>query len=397
MLGSGQNPAVDPEPWNLLHDGSVLGLSRAGSDAVVRIAAPHVRARLDGGHGPIVLRLSDVVKIAYEPYDEPVIEDVSAIADAGADVVDAVIEGDELVVYGSRGVLRLVYGALSIEIAALGEGVRSVALPFLREAVQTFWDDWRALQEPTEPHPLVARAIDGGGWSAEALVLLIEAWRTERTSELADAIELLGMAIEDQVLERPNSPAGLLAWRAHFDATPSAALALLQECAFATFDTLRFVEPVAPSNPQDLTRWLEESASSSAAWWRALTAAVATLRDEPADPRIARAMIGMLRSPSDDWFRLDQVAHVAGPHATADETPSFADHALALIETHADAGTARSLRIEARDVSIEADCNGASMVDELLALAARMDERFPTDRPMREAARAALRERPLDR
>jgi hypothetical protein len=91
----------------------------------------------------------------------------------------------------------------------------------------------------------------------------------------------------------------------------------------------------------------------------------------------------MLASPSDHWFHLDQVAHVAGPFEPTDHTtPSFADVALARIELDADAGTADALDAEARAVLVEADCNGAAMSEALRALAEVVRARHGIDRTL---------------
>ena len=376
---------MDPEPWELLHDGRVIGLTREDDTAEVTITAPHLRARLDGRHGPFTLRLFEVTRLVFVPYvgegePERIVEAPRDIVDERPDLVNASLEDGELVVWGSTGALRTIYGSLAIEVHALGAGVRRVETSLLREAVKAFWDEWRLLQQPGARHPLIEAALSEGTWSAAHMAPLLAAWRSERTSDLGDAIEILGEATEGEALPLAADPAALASWHERYQSAPGSALRQLERCATATFETLRGEEPADRSA---LGAWLDARAAVNAAWWRALTAAVAGLPSAPPDPRIGRTMTRMLASPSDDWF----VAEHDGE--------SFADHALSLMEAHADAGTPARLRIEARDVAIEADCNGAEMVGELLRLADALSQRHGPDRLLGSADERALERLPL--
>lgn len=137
---------MDPEPWGLLHDGTVVGVDRHGENATVRISARHVRKHLDGSTGDFVLRLSGVQKLVYLPYsdrsDEPEVEDPERIVHAKHAINDASLEGGQLVVWGAMGSLRLIYRELRLE---LDDGSPTDA-DAIRGAVQAFWDGWRAMQ-----------------------------------------------------------------------------------------------------------------------------------------------------------------------------------------------------------------------------------------------------------
>ena len=352
--------AVRTEVFELLHDGVVVGMTRSEREIVLSIAAPHLRARIDGSAGEITIRLSDVDSFEYLPYehrwDDPPLVDPEDVVRAIPDFAGAALERGELAVYGSAGVIRTVYGALSLEL----EG-RPIAIESLRAAASAFWEEWRALQPGSELHPQIREALRGR-WSEASMAPLLEAWRAERTSDLADTIEALDRALHPPKLPDAATPEELADFRASLDRAPGRALDRLARAALATFDLLADCEP---SDRSALGAWLDERGEASRAWWGAITGAIASLRDVPADPRIGRGVLALLRGPSGDWFRIDQVAHVAGPFVAPDDTPSFADHALALLEVHADAGSAARLERTARDVSIEADCNGAQMSEEL--------------------------------
>lgn len=379
---------MDPEVWNLLHDGVVTAVARDGERARVTVSAPHLASGFGGDAFDLVL--GGTRRLAYRPYsdrwDEPWVEG-EALVRAMPELAEAKLEVGELRVWGPLGVLAVDYDTLVLEVRG-----QPVSLDALRTAVAAYWAAWRQRHDLSRAHPLVLEALRGG-WSGALLPRLLEAWRAERTSELAATIEVLGRALDREA--RPlGTPEDVEGWPAHHGRAPTAALDALVAAATATFDLLADEEP-PPGSPL-LGDWLDRRSALSERWWRALAGAVATLRSEPPDPRIGRAMVRMLRSPSDHWFRLDQVGHVAGPFAAPDLAPSFADHALALIELHADAGTPARLEERAAIVAIEADCNGAEMVARLRVLAATLRERFPEDRTLPDTAKTALMHRPLD-
>jgi hypothetical protein len=381
---------VDPEVWNLLHDGVVIAVAREGDHARVTVSAPHLAVGFGGDAFDLVL--GGTRRLAYRPYsdrwDEPWVEG-PAIASAMPELAEAKLEQGELRVWCPLGVLAVDYDTLALEVRG-----RPVTTAALREAVAAYWAKWREKNDLSRAHPLVREALRSG-WSAALMPRLREAWQAERTSELADAIEVLGHAL-DRVLDRAARPLVTLeeveGWPADYRRAPTAALDVLVDAATATFDLLADEEP--PRGSPLLGDWLARRTALSGRWWRAFADALATLRSEPPDPRIGRAMIRMLRSTSEHWFRVDQVGHVAGPFEAPDQRPSFADHALALMELHADAGTPARLEERAANVAIECDCNGAEMVARLRALAATLRERYPEDRTLPDTAKTALIHRP---
>lgn len=134
---------MDPEPWNLLHDGRLIALARVGATARVTIES-RLHARAFGGEA-FDLVLSGVHRLAYRPYtdrpDEPWIEEPAAIVAFAPSLVEAKLEADALVVWCPLGELSLVYAALTIEV----NGER-VAIEALRETVAAFWAGWRERQ-----------------------------------------------------------------------------------------------------------------------------------------------------------------------------------------------------------------------------------------------------------
>jgi hypothetical protein len=352
----------DPTPWNLLHDGTLIAIRRTGASVRLTIELPHLRVRFEPRGEAFFVHLHGVESFGYLPYtdrwDEPLIEELAAIVAARPNVVAAERcsptrdDPATMVVWGSLGSLRMSYAKLEL---ALDDG-RPITLAELIDANAAYWQAWREHWAGASAHPLVRQAMREA-WTAELLAALLDAWRSERTSELAKTIEIL----EDQAILRE-----------------------LVDDARACWDVL-----LGEGSEMDY----DQRAAINAERWAELTLRVAPLRDAAPDPRIGRAIEGMLRGPSEAWFRVDQVAHIAGPFEAPNDEPSFADHALALLAEHGDAGSIARLRDRARRLRIEADCNTAEMAGRLDALAEQLEQRWPSDRELPDAAEQALRVR----
>jgi hypothetical protein len=129
----------------------------------------------------------------------------------------------------------------------------------------------------------------------------------------------------------------------------------------------------------------DAATAERAALWAGFARCAGALLAAPPDPRIGRAIEDILgHRLSEHWFRADQVAHVVTSFAPLDDEPSFADHALALLETHADRGTPARLRELAKAMHVEATCNDVEMAGRLAALAARIAPRFGPDTRLAE-------------
>lgn len=140
----------DPEPFDRLHDGVIIGVEREGDTATLLIQCGYLRARLPGERGPFRLRLSGVRTLRYLPYgkavgeEDPPIEDPAAIAAEEANLSQSKIEDDGTVsVYCGLGRLHVDYDAYSI---ALDDGT-PVSMAELNAAGDAYWDEWRKEQK----------------------------------------------------------------------------------------------------------------------------------------------------------------------------------------------------------------------------------------------------------
>jgi hypothetical protein len=364
--------------WCLLYSGVIEHVERAGDQATLTIHMDAVQLR-----GRLTVQLEGVVELSHlrvsDQWDEPWVTDPNIIA-ARRPSVRSVCADDlpsAVRIEDPKGTL---YIEGHVSSFTLNER-QQLSHQDLHDLAVTSVAQWQASWSGEGAHDAVASAVRAPRWTPDTVAALLTAWQIERTSELADALALVDQAT------RPSPPiclspradqAALDAWCDTWAEAPGAALDDLAQCAAQTFDLWTSTEPA------------EDRARAMKSIWEVLTQCVAALRGAAPDPRIGRALERMVRSPSDHWFRVDQVAHVAGPLTTSDTAPSFADHLLKLLAHHADRGAAARLTEEARRVSIEADCNGAEMAACLRALSRELAERWPTDRRLCPDVEAAL-------
>jgi hypothetical protein len=372
----------DALPWDLLHDGTIVELERDLADEVtVWVECAFIRVRFADGGKRFKLRLAACTVFEYTPYDEPPIVELAAIASSEPSIVEAKFEDGVMQVWGAAGVLRASYASLALEL----DTGRALPLDELRRQVRAYWDEWRKKTAPRLAHPAVAAAYKAAADPAALRALLpalVAAWRTERTSELATTIEI----IYDRIYQLP------VVWL-ELATVDSWIATRLQDPAAALAEFVRRATRGEPHDPGDAAY-----AAKAALWAGFARCAAALLADEP-DPRIGRAIEDILHHNSSDfWFRIDQVSHVADSFPPPHDEPSFADHAFALLEVHADRGSAHRLHELAKQIAIECDCNGAEMAERLHALADRIAPRFGADTRLAEEIATTLRVRtPADR
>ncbi|HVI03160.1 MAG TPA: hypothetical protein VM869_30900 [Enhygromyxa sp.] len=116
----------DPSPWNLLHDGTLVAIQRAGSTVRLTIELPHLRVRFEPRGEAFFVELHGVESFGYLPYtdrwDEPLIEELAAIVAERPNVVEAEArkptrdDPASMVVWGSLGSLRLAYASLELAL-----------------------------------------------------------------------------------------------------------------------------------------------------------------------------------------------------------------------------------------------------------------------------------------
>lgn len=176
----------------------------------------------------------------------------------------------------------------------------------------------------------------------------------------ADRAARMRAVDDEQPATRLDSLNRFDVWIATWAESPVTAVRELARCADATFDIL-----LADGD-------VDAQSEECGRWWAQITRAVSAMRAGEPDPRLGRELLETLRSPSDHWFRVDQVRHMVTTFDKTDDTPSFADHLLALLEVHRHSGLPGEMDAMADIVGKDADCNGSEMETRLRDLAARL-------------------------
>ncbi len=134
----------DVSPWNLLHDGSVVGVERRGSRVSLTIEIPYLRRRFAEPGAAFLLELSECSALEYTPYEGEPTTSLERIVDTEPEIVEAKNEDDCVVVWGSGGVLRLRYRDLALRF----DSGSPLALAALDECARNYWDEWAARHNP---------------------------------------------------------------------------------------------------------------------------------------------------------------------------------------------------------------------------------------------------------
>lgn len=321
-----------PTPWHLLRGGTIRRVERIDRGRVV--VEVH-----DAPFAPRVVRLalSGVVAsvthhLVSDSDDDLDTTDVAEVARRRPLVGDVTAQGNHVHLDdGHRGWTQLVYEELTGD-----ETLRSS----VRDALEAWCAQWSG---DGLPDAIVA-LVRAPRWSRADLAPLLEAWRVDRTSDLAVALEVVDRQLRD-------------------DATA----------------------PEPHVTVDERVRWARDACAAgggvlSSSEIRALHASVAGLRGELPDPRIGRGLVRMLDLATDGWLVVDPASEVI-----TDDGPTFADELLQHVAHHADRGTPDLLD---RAASTLRSC--PAMATRLRALAAQLRALGPEDRTLPDEVEVAL-------
>lgn len=133
-------PPDDVRPWNLLHDGTVVGVVRRGLRASLTVDASYLRARFAEPGAAFVLELVDCHTLHYTPYDEPSLTEPDAIAAEQPMLLEARVDQGLVRVFDSHGVLTVGCDALVLRL----DSGAPLAVAALAHEVAGYWDAWAA-------------------------------------------------------------------------------------------------------------------------------------------------------------------------------------------------------------------------------------------------------------
>lgn len=151
---------MDPDLWNVLHDGELTAAERAAGGGVrLSVEIAYLRDHLPTAARHLVVTLAGCDSFAYHPYDcEPVVD--PAAAGLRPTLLSALVVHGEVCVEcadgGAGGQLRLRYASAGV---ATAEG-RPLSQAELEAAAQEYWTRWEAGNRAAAAAPEGSRLED---------------------------------------------------------------------------------------------------------------------------------------------------------------------------------------------------------------------------------------------
>jgi hypothetical protein len=131
-------PASDVSPWNILHDGQVVDVTRHGARVSMTVAIRYLRSRFEVPGTSFVLELLDCSKVEYLPNEGAAISSLEEIARERPDILEAELKDDGVLVWTGDGTLRLRYSHLAIRF----DSRAPLSLAALDECARKYWDEF---------------------------------------------------------------------------------------------------------------------------------------------------------------------------------------------------------------------------------------------------------------
>ena len=131
-------PSSDLCPWNLLHDGTLVGAEREGGRLTLVVDIRYLRERFDEPGTAIVLELRGCTELAYVPDHGERVRRADQLAAMEIEILGATADGDAVRVDCNEGNLHLRYRELDL---ALDTGT-PLTLEALVDAARSYWDDF---------------------------------------------------------------------------------------------------------------------------------------------------------------------------------------------------------------------------------------------------------------
>ncbi len=139
-------PSSNVAPWNLLHDGIVTDIKRDADRVALVVEVPYLRTRFALPGSAFRVEVLGCSHLEYAPYEGATSSSASKILQVHPNIVEAKNEGEDVVVWGSSGALRLRYQDL---VLRFDDGT-PLALAALEESARAYWEEWdRDVRQPT--------------------------------------------------------------------------------------------------------------------------------------------------------------------------------------------------------------------------------------------------------
>ncbi len=134
---------MNPDTWNVLHDGRVVAARRDGDCIILIVRIEYLCGELPTAGDTLTLTLHGCDRFRWAGYDEPPTDDPARMPDR-AEIIGAVAQGDGLGVDGCYGELAVRYTSATV---ATAEG-QMLAQAELEAAAGRYWRKWAERNNP---------------------------------------------------------------------------------------------------------------------------------------------------------------------------------------------------------------------------------------------------------
>mgnify|MGYP001560042530 CR=1 FL=1 len=139
---------MNPEFWNVLHDGFITGVSGSvPGDVQLGVEIDYLRQRFADPGDRIVLTLHGCTALSYHPFDEVPVTDFTVLAQAKPQILRAKDWTDASLVECAAGDLRITATGAAL---ALDNG-RPLSLEELGATAGAYWAEWSERSAKANP------------------------------------------------------------------------------------------------------------------------------------------------------------------------------------------------------------------------------------------------------
>lgn len=132
---------MDPDCWNILHDGYIVSVSGSiPGEVVFAVEIDYLRERFPEPGGHLRLTLHNCTQLSYEAFEEGTFEDFSAIAGFRPQILRAAGFTDASLIECVSGNLRVTAASATLSL----DSGRPVLLEELQAVATAYWTEWES-------------------------------------------------------------------------------------------------------------------------------------------------------------------------------------------------------------------------------------------------------------
>ena len=137
---------MNPDFWNILHDGVITHVSGSvPGDVRIGVEIDYLRERFAEPGDQVVLTLLGCTALSYHPFEDPPVAGFTDLVAARPEILRAKDWTDASIVECNNGDLRVTAADAAL---ALDSG-REISLAELQAVAEAYWTEWSSRSKPT--------------------------------------------------------------------------------------------------------------------------------------------------------------------------------------------------------------------------------------------------------